>query len=403
VRDFVRCTFPHIQVDELQDTSLLQLTLVQLLYNPERSRVFAVADDDQMVYEWRDARPETLLEYENTFEADVVILRYNYRCPKNIVTVANCIIANNHGRREKIVTSKREDVLGRITLSHWSSQEDQASFITTQISNTTGDGDSVYQNYAVLVRYRQSLQAVQSALEESGIPFIEIGGRDVEDSPFVRILMGCLRLVAGQPYGQEAIRRACGKANQLLEGDVFQVKKAIAVARTIAQQFDRNLIHALARQLEVIATLENYGHDADAIRVRRFLDTVDLAKSESDWQDYPSMLRTLTFEFNSLQVRVNMQYDAIRLMTIHAAKGLQFPVVFIPDLSDGTFPNLRSRNRRPNLAEERRLLFVAITRAQEEAHLLWSDIGPYGYPADASPFIDEALQTEDGCIERLNE
>jgi superfamily I DNA/RNA helicase len=135
--------------------------------------------------------------------------------------------------------------------------------------------------------------------------------------------------------------------------------------------------------------------------MRRFLDIVDLAKSESNWQDYPGMLRTLTFEFNSLQVRVNMQYDAVRLMTVHAAKGLQFPVVFIPDLSDGTFPNLRSRTRRPNMPEERRVLFVAITRAQEEAHLSWADIGPYGYPADASLFIDEALQVENGCIEWL--
>ena len=215
--------------------------------------------------------------------------------------------------------------------------------------------------------------------------------------------MGCLRLVAGQPYGQEATRRACERANQLLESDVFQTKKVITSAKAMAQQYDRNLILTLAQQLEVIELLENYGHDADALRVRRLLDIVGLAKSESDWQNYPSMLRTLTFEFNSLQVRVNIQYDAVRLMTVHAAKGLQFPVVFVPDLSDGTFPNLRSRTRRPNLAEERRVLFVAITRAQEEAHLSWADIGPYGYPANASPLIDEALQTEDGCIEWLNE
>ena len=402
VRDLVRRTFAHIQVDELQDTSLLQLTLVQLLYDPERSHVFAVADDDQMVYEWRDARPETLLEYETTFEADVVILRYNYRCPKNIVAVANCVIANNPGRREKIVTSKREDVPGRVTLSHWNSQEDQASFIATQILSYQGADDALYRNCAALVRYRQSLLAIQSALEEYGIPFVEIGSKDIEDSPFVRILMGCLRLVAGQPYGQEATRRACGKANQLLESDVFQVKQVLISAKGMVQQYDRNLIHALAKELNVIEVLESYGHDADALRMRRFLDIVDLAKSESNWQDYPAMLRTLTFEFNSLQVRVNMQYDAVRLMTVHAAKGLQFPMVFIPDLSDGTFPNLRSRARRPNMPEERRVLFVAITRAQEEAHLSWADIGPYGYPADASPFIDEALQVDNGCIEWLS-
>lgn len=401
VRELVRCTFPQIQVDELQDTSLLQLTLLQSIYESKRSCIFAVADDDQMVYEWRDARPETLQEYESFFDTDVVILRYNYRCPENIVAIANRLIANNPGRREKIVISRREDVIGRVALSYWDSQEDQASFIGTEILNSVATKARGYRDHAILVRVRQSLRAIQEVLEDLRIPFVEVGGKDVEHSPFVRIFLGILRYVAGRSYGYESVRRTCRKANQTLGSDVFDAKKVTATARQLAQEFDRDFIHALARKLNIQEILGEYGFEAEGLRVTRFLAMADLAKSESNWQDYASMLRTLLFEFNSLETRVTMQYDAVRLMTVHGAKGLQFPVVFVPDLSDSTFPNLRSRSRVVNLPEERRLLYVALTRAQEEAHLSWADRGPYGYPAGASPFVDEVIHADIGCIERL--
>lgn len=403
VRRLVRLTFPHIEIDELHDTSLLQLTLLQLMYEPDRSRVFAVADDDQMVYEWRDARPETLGEYEDFFNADVIILRHNYRCPRKIVEAANALIANNTERREKLVVAIREDTDGRITLSPWRSQEDQASFVARSLLSSNATDGRPCRDHAVLVRVRASLAPIRTALEEVGIPFVEVGGRDVEYSPFVRILLGALRYVAGEPHGAEAIRRACNKANEMLESEVFEPKEVRAIARQEAEEFDQGFIAALARELNMLEILEDYGETAEALRIERFLMMVDLARSESIWQDHACMLRTLLVEFGSLLDRVNMQHDAVRLMTVHGAKGLQFPVVFIPDLCDGAFPNLRFRSRKPNVAEERRLLFVALTRAQEEVHLSWSDEGPWGYPVSPSPFVDEIVGANPNHVEWLNQ
>ena len=188
VRQLTRVTYPHIEVDELQDTSLLQLTMIQLLYEHGQSQVFAVADDDQMVYEWRDARPETLNEFEEHFAPETVILRYNYRCPKNIVNVANRLIARNPDRHAKLVLPVREDQDGRITLSHRVDRAEQALFVADEILSAVADRKRTPQDHVVLVRYRRSFRLIEDALDSVNLPFVEIGGKDVEYSPFVRLL-----------------------------------------------------------------------------------------------------------------------------------------------------------------------------------------------------------------------
>ena len=144
--------------------------------------------------------------------------------------------------------------------------------------------------------------------------------------------------------------------------------------------------------------LRDYGEDTEAFRVERYLAMVELARGESNWRDYAGMLRTILVEFDSLLGRVNMQQDAIRLMTVHGAKGLQFPVVFVPDLCNSAFPNLYFKQ---NIAEERRLLFVAITRTQEVLHVSWTEVGPSGHPTAASPFVDGLVEDSGDIIETI--
>lgn len=390
LRCLLQATFPNVEIDELQDTSLLQLRLLQLLYRPGASRFFAVADDDQMVYEWRDARPETLNEYESCFHARTHVLGYNYRCPQRIVDAAGILIANNAGRRAKAVESRRAGCVGRIVLAGWRSQEEQALDITQAILVAVNEGGRRLRDHAVLARVNQSLVAVQTALREARVESVDVAGRDVARSPAVRVVMGALRHVAGQPGGKEAILRACDQAGMRL-GLPLDPRATLAQVETIAREFDPGFVDRLVGVLGMLDALRALGLEQEARNLERLLALAELARSESSWADYGSMLRTLTVEFNSLLGRVNLQVDAVRLMTVHGAKGLQFPVVFVPDLSDGVFPNLRSA-RGVNLEEERRLLFVAMTRAEEEVRLSWSEEGLWGRTVGASHFIDELLR-----------
>ena len=398
VRQLVRLTFPHIEVDELQDTSLLQLTMLQLLYEPGKSQVFAVADDDQMVYEWRDARPETLNEFEEFFAPDTVILQYNYRCPKNIVTVANRLIERNPDRHTKIVVPVRQDHDGRITLSHFVNLEEQADFVASEILSAVAGKKHRPQDHVVLARGRRSFRFIQDALDAVNLPFVEVGGKDVEYSTFVRLLVGGLRLAAGNSYGADLIRRACAKGNEALGSEIFDVAAVRGLARDLATEFRTDFPRLLSDALNLPVVLRDYGEDTEAFRVERYLAMVELARGESNWRDYAGMLRTILVEFDSLLGRVNMQQDAIRLMTVHGAKGLQFPVVFVPDLCNSAFPNLYFKQ---NIAEERRLLFVAITRTQEVLHVSWTEVGPSGHPTAASPFVDELVEDSGDIIETI--
>jgi DNA helicase-2/ATP-dependent DNA helicase PcrA len=358
--------------------------------------VFAVADDDQLVYEWRDARLETLREFEDLFRPDILVLRRNYRCPRRIVAVASAVIERNPDRRPKALVPVREDSDGLVTLSEWSTREEQATFVAERIATGIRERGFSLTDHAVLVRMRQSLFPIQEALTDLGLQWLELGGREVQSDPLVRLLMAALAHAADPGVATRgAIERTCKRVNATVESEIVSPDRVHDGVVRLSGTFRRGFLAEVAEDLAIESTLDAYGYTIEQRHVQRFLAMIELANQEAEWADYRAMERTIRVEFSALLQRVDSRHDAVRLTTIHGAKGAQFPVVFIPDLCDAAFPNMRarSRSRLANMAEERRLLFVAITRGQDEVHLSWAGESPWGQPGvNASPFVDDIME-----------
>ncbi len=392
--------FRYILVDEYQDTNLVQYYWLRLLAQGHRN-ICCVGDDDQSIYSWRGAEIENILRFEKDFPgAQIVRLESNYRSTKPILAAAAALIAHNTGRLGKTLRAGRADAEGEKVrvVSLWDSEE-EARMVGERIEAARRSGESLGE-IAILVRAGFQTRSFEERLIVLGVPYRIIGGARFYERQEIRDAMAYLRVVA-QPADDLAFERIVNLPKRGLGDTAMQAMHAIARAEAIP------LSIAAARALETGAIKQAKAREA----LRELLDgfarwramngaeghvvmaatLVDESGYAAMWQQDKSpeapgrldnlkeLLRAMG-EFESLaafleHVSLVMENDAdaegerVSLMTLHAAKGLEFDMVFLPGWEEGLFPSQRSMDEggEKSLEEERRLAYVGITRARRVA------------------------------------
>ncbi|MGH8549716.1 MAG: DNA helicase II [Methylococcales bacterium] len=410
--DHYRQRFAHVLVDEFQDTNTIQYAWLRLL-TAEQENLFVVGDDDQSIYGWRGAKIEHVYRYQKEYPGHRLIrLERNYRSTGNILNAANALIANNQGRLGKnLWTSGKAGE--SIDLYAAFNEQDEAIYVIERIRQWIDQGKRRGEA-AILYRSNAQSRLFEERLVAAGIPYRVYGGLRFFDRAEIKNALAYLRLVANRDddtsfervvnvparsIGARTLDCVRGKAR---EADISLWRAALELlqsgqltARTAnaLNQF-LNLIDNLARKcggLELVdqirSVIEHSGlialyqqekGDKGETRVENLQELVNAARqfefdepNEENFSELDLFLAHAALESGENQG--NSCEDCVQLMTLHSAKGLEFPVVFMVGLEEGLFPGQRSLEESGRLEEERRLCYVGMTRAMQKLNLVYAE------------------------------
>ncbi|MFV2056991.1 MAG: DNA helicase II [Thiohalomonadales bacterium] len=398
--------FRHVLVDEFQDTNSIQYAWIRVLAGKNAS-VFAVGDDDQSIYGWRGARIENIQTFDQDFaNTQIVRLEQNYRSSGNILAAANALIAHNEGRLGKKLWTADSD--GEpIKLYHAFNEQDEARFIVDQISDWINNGGQ-HNEAALLYRSNAQSRVLEEALLYAAIPYRVYGGLRFFDRAEIKDVLAYVRLVVN-PQDDTAFERVVNtptrgigdKTLGILRQHAREQSCSLTTAMhaclkntgltkraTNALQNFLNLIGQLSQQSEGLQLFEVIEH---VMQQSGLYDYYDRDKSErgqgklENLDELVNAARYFEFEQGSEQEEIDevsaflshaalesgdvQKVDAkecVQLMTLHSAKGLEFPLVFLCGVEEGLFPHQRSVQEQGRLEEERRLCYVGITRAKRQ-------------------------------------
>lgn len=398
-REYYQNKFRYVCIDEYQDTNRAQFRLAELLSGGRRN-VMVVGDDDQSIYRFRGATIENILNFDKTYrDARIIKLEQNYRSTKTILDAANAVIGNNTGRHQKSLWC--DAGAGEpITLKRLENQNEEARYIVTRIGAMVKNGRK-FSDFAVLYRMNAQSNTLESVFSKSGIPYRILGGTRFYERKEIKDVLAYLCVINNHADNLRLMRiinepkRKIGTATiqavqdiAMVEGvSMFEVMRnsakyaalskaapklvdfcemidrltEIAENDTLPALFEQTLeqtgyramlsaagiteIDRLENVNELISNAVEYTNQSEAPTLRGFLEEVALI---SDIDNYDE------------------DADAVVMMTVHSAKGLEFPVVFLPGMEEGIFPGGQSKDDPSELEEERRLAYVAITRAKEQ-------------------------------------
>ncbi len=406
VRTYYQNKFRYVSVDEFQDTNVAQLRLTALLSGGQKN-IMVVGDDDQSIYKFRGAAIENILGFDRKFQGTKVIkLEQNYRSTEVILKAANGVIAHNVGRKGKTLWTDRPGG-ERITLRVCADQNEESRFLVAQIQDLVAEGRYHYRDCAILYRTNAQSSIIERTFAKSGVPYRLLGGLRFNDRKEIRDLVAYLQFIVN-PSDRERMRRiinepkrkigaatvdgveqiareqGCSVFEVLLHADRYA---ALSRAATRLQAF-AHMIAGLRRLLDTDITLEalvkqvlkDTGYrqmllDAGEEEHERLENIEEFLSGVIEYEknnEAPTLVGFL--EETSLVSEVDKydeKADAVVMMTIHSAKGLEFPVVFLPGMEDGIFPGMQTILGGPDeLEEERRLCYVAMTRAKDVLYLL---------------------------------
>ena len=431
VRQLYYDRFQHILVDEFQDTNMAQYKLINMLYTnlepeiPDERSLCVVGDVDQSIYSWRGADYTIILNFQKDFKKTKLIkLEQNYRSTANILNVANAIIENNTERVDKVLYSQKGD--GEL-IDYYEAQDeaDEANFIASRIKQDSG-GD--YNRYAILYRTNSQSRALEEACMAAGIPYRIYGGLKFYDRKEIKDIIAYLKLIYN-PDDSQSFRRIVNVPKRAI-GDTtvkalsdFADSKDVSLFEAIKEIEESELSPRVQSKLKDFAELIlKFKNAAGSYSLQEFVTLViektgylaelqsqNTPESEADIENLQELVN-VAGEFvpeesdNALgeflqQVALVSDLDGmddisnnVTLMTLHSAKGLEFPVVFLAGCDEGVFPHQRTFNIPSEMEEERRLMYVGVTRAEEKLYLssakrrqMW---GEYKY-YNPSRFIDE--------------
>mgnify|MGYP002619511817 FL=1 len=424
--------FKHIMVDEYQDTNLAQYNLVNMLYTnklaeipPERS-LCVVGDVDQSIYSWRGADYTIIMNFQKDFKNTKLIkLEQNYRSTANILNVANAIIENNTERVDKVLYSNKGE--GEL-IDYFEAQDeaDEANFIVSKIKQDSGGN---YNQYAILYRTNSQSRSLEEACMAAGVPYRIYGGLKFYDRKEIKDIVAYLKLIYNTDDSQSFRRivnvpkRAIGDttvkrlqefadredislfaAAQRIEEDVEipqRTRSKITDFVNLITKFRAAKDNYSLREF-VTLVIEKSGYlaelqlqntpesQADIENLQEFVNVAEEFVPEENDNVLGEFLAqvALVSDIDNMDVIANN----VTLMTLHAAKGLEFPVVFMAGMDEGVFPHQRTFTNPSELEEERRLMYVGVTRAEEKLYLtsakrrqMWGEFKYY----NPSRFIEE--------------
>ena len=433
VREKYSQRFRHVLVDEFQDTNQAQYDLIKMLYaspatqeGKELSRSLCVVGDvDQSIYSWRGADFKIILNFKQDFtDTNVIKLEQNYRSTENILNAANSIIENNEERVDKTLYSQK-GAGEKITYFEAQDEADEANFIAQTIKNSDGN----FNNFAVLYRTNAQSRAIEEACIAHSIPYKIYGGLKFYDRKEIKDIISYLKLIYN-PNDSQSFKRVVNVPKRAIG------ETTIKNLQEIANQYDISLFETVSilddvegfnkktkeKLTKFTELIENFKKAEKTYNLHEFVSLVieksgysrELQEERTPESDArienlqelvnvagefePEESDNILGEFLS-QVALVSDIDGlenvsnnITLMTLHSAKGLEFPIVFLAGLEDGIFPHQRTFNSNSELEEERRLMYVGVTRAEETLYLssakrrqVW---GEYKY-FNPSRFLEE--------------
>lgn len=409
VLDFYQKKFRYIHVDEYQDTNRAQYMLCRMLAD-QHHNICVVGDSDQSIYRWRGADITNILNFEEDYpEAKTILLEQNYRSTSNILNAANAVIGNNTSRKPKKLWTDRGE--GEpIKVYQADSEHDEGYYVTGEIRKNR-DAGRKYADHAILYRTNAQSRVIEEILIKSDIPYQIVGGIKFYDRKEIKDLLAYLRLVSN-PDDDISLVRVINVPKRGI-GDTTLGKLAAAAAqrgtsihavlgdldgvdvagKTRAALTDfRELIDNLARMVDYLSVTELTEKMLEFTGYRQELERENTLESKARVENIDEFLSvTLDFEqrnddkslvafLTDLALIADIDAvgkddeeqdanDNVILMTMHSAKGLEFPVVFIIGMEEGVFPHSRAFSDNDELEEERRLAYVGITRAEDQLYL----------------------------------
>ena len=405
IRAHYQKRFRYVLVDEYQDTNHLQYLLAKYLAGGHRN-LCVVGDDDQSIYRFRGATIENILTFEEEYpDARVIRLEQNYRSTKYILEASNAVIGNNSGRKGKTLWTEQEGG-GKVQAYQAVNEQDEAIHVADQILKGFTSGRS-WKEFAVLYRMNAQSNQMEMAFKRNSIPYRVIGGFRFFERAEVKDMLAylcvihnpaddlrLLRVVNNPPRGIGARTLELAQMAALEEGlplwEIFRhadrfapLQKSAAKLRAFVDMMENLMIKAEHLSLTELydALLSDCGYvtmleekrEENATRLENIRELKSSVIGYLENTDEPTLAGFLD------EVALYADWDAqedtdnsVTLMTMHAAKGLEFPVVFAVGLEEGIFPGFRAIGEHDELEEERRLCYVAMTRAKEELYLSWA-------------------------------
>ena len=406
ILNYYSSKFKYILVDEYQDTNKSQFTLVRNLAKVN-GNITVVGDNDQGIYSFRGADISNILNFEKDFKGtEIIKLEQNYRCTGNILKIANSVIKNNETKYEKKLWTEND--VGNLPKVYSADNEyDEGTYIVDQIEHLKRQEKYEYSDFAVLYRMNTQSRAIEDILRREGIPYKIVGGLKFYERKEIKDIISYLRLVHNT------------SDNLSLTRIINEPKRGIG--KTSLDNITDLAIQNETSMYEVIKNADSFGLNRVFLNSREFINLIEEAREKKDKLNISELIKfllkksgytkaledentieaenrienleeflTVAMEFekeeasNTLQDflegmtlssdidNVDETQESVTLMTLHSAKGLEYPVVFLVGMEEGIFPGYRSIGEQKDLEEERRLCYVGITRAKEHLYLTCS-------------------------------
>lgn len=405
VREFYQRKFRYIMVDEYQDTNKSQYELVKLLINEEEN-ICVVGDDDQCIYAWRGADITNILDFEKDFpNAKVVKLEQNYRSKSNILQAANMVIKNNAQRKEKELRTESE-AGEKLKVYRGFSDIDEGSFVASEIKRLIKEEGRTLNDFAILYRMNSQSRIFEETFRRGEIPYKIVGGLKFYDRKEIKDIMAYLKLV-NNPLDDISLRRIINEPkrnigdttvekvqtfanetgdcmyNTLLDAEfipgissraIASINKFTGLINSFIAKADETPISELIMDIldesGYMNMLKGSKTPEDESRIENLKELVsDAVAFEKDSEDKSLAAFLEKVVLVSDLDNLGEEENSVVMMTVHSAKGLEFPVVFLVGMENGIFPGMSSLNSFTEMEESRRLCYVAITRAKEVLYI----------------------------------
>ena len=405
IREYYQNKFKYVLVDEYQDTNYAQFVLTTLLSDKYRN-IMVVGDDDQSIYKFRGATIENILNFDSTYpDAAVIKLEQNYRSTGNILDAANAVIHHNDNRRDKRLWCQK-GAGEKIVLHEADDQNDEGRYIIDRINNGIKRDGRKYSDYAVLYRINALGRSLQTSFAKSGVPYRVVGDMGFYDRKEVKDMMAYLSVLVS-PFDNLRLKRIINEpkrkiGNTTVEGieqlaserglSMYEVVKNASEYTALGKNADKlTAFSAIIERVreektvpsEMITALYQYsGYEAMLLaegfegegkieNIKEFIGAAVEYETRCAQVGEEATAQGFMEEISLVADvdKYDETADAVVLMTVHAAKGLEFPIVFIAGMEDGIFPSAQNIGEPGEMSEERRLAYVAITRAKEQLYV----------------------------------
>lgn len=444
VLEFYQRKFQYIHVDEYQDTNRAQYMLVKQL--AERfQNLCVVGDSDQSIYRWRGADITNILSFEKDYpNASVILLEQNYRSTKRILRAANEVIKNNSNRKPKNLWTENDEGI-KISYYRGDNEFGEGQFVAGKIHQLHSTGKRKLSDIAILYRTNAQSRVIEETLLKAGLNYNIVGGTKFYDRKEIKDILAYLRLVSNpdddisftrivnvpkRGVGATSLEKIASYAaiNGLSFFQAIQQVDFIGVSAKAANALDsfRQMIENLTNMQDYLSITELTEEILDKTEYREMLKAEKSIEAQSRLENIDEFLsvtknfeqksedKTLVAFLTDLALIADIDQldqkeeesggkDAITLMTLHAAKGLEFPVVFLMGLEEGVFPHSRSLMEEAEMEEERRLAYVGITRAEQELYLTNAKMRTLFGRTNMNPESRFIAEIPDDLLENLNE